>query len=127
MTKVVGITPKNAINAKAHRKENKLYHAYKLFDLDTKHELVDLRVYYPAQTCYACVWIRGLKEDQRATGSAKAGGYGYDKMEAAVKSAFIAAGVTLEHQYNAHRPTAILEALAEYWGVKNFHIFEAWG
>lgn len=127
MSKVINFTPKNAINAKAHRKENKLYRAYKLFDCESKDELVDVRVYWAGHTCYACVWMRGNKKGERATGSAKAGGYGYDKTEAAVKSAFIAAGVTLEHQYNEHRPTAILEALAEYWGVKNFHIFEAWG
>lgn len=127
MTKVINFSPKDAINARAHRKENKLYRAYKLFDLDNKRELVDLRVYFPKTVCYACLWMRSDNPNTLCTGSAKAGGYGYDKTEAAVKSAFIAAGVTLEHQYNEHRPTAILEALAEYWGVKNFHIFEAWG
>lgn len=127
MSKVINFTPKDAINAKAHRKENKLYRAYKLFDCESKDELVDVRVYWAGHTCYACVWMRGNKKGERATGSAKAGGYGYDKQESAVKSAFQAAGVEIEDRYNHHEPTQILHALAVFFGLTNYHIFEAFG
>lgn len=126
MTKVTKFTPKDGINAKAHRKEDKLFRAYKLFDCESKDEVVDLRVYWAGSTCYACVWMRGT-EGKRATGSAKAGGWGYDKQEAAVKSAFQAAGVEIEEPYSHHEPTQILHALAAFYGLTNYHIFEAFG
>lgn len=122
MSKVLSFKPADNLNGKSHRKETAFHGSYKLFDLDTKSEVVDLRLYWPGSVCYACLWVGG---EQRATGSAKAGGYGYDKEEHAVKLAFQSAGFVLENAYNWHNPEDILEAVASYMGITNFHIFKA--
>lgn len=121
--KILSFTPQSAINAKAHRKEKSLCEAWTLFDLDKKAEVVNVRTYWPGTVCYACVWIFGT--DRHANGSNKAGGWGYDKTEQAVKGAFREAGVKIDEAYNHHDPESILKALAAFWGITNYYIFHA--
>ena len=122
MSKVLSFSPADNLNGKSHRKENAFHGSYKIFDIDKRSEVVDLHIYWPGSVCYACLWVGGV---QRATGSAKAGGYGYDKEEQAVKLAFQSAGFEIEERYNWHSPKDILEAVAAYMGITNFHIFRA--
>lgn len=126
MATIKSFTPKSAINAKAHRKENRLFRSFVLFDLETKRELIEIRTYWPGTVCYACVWVRP-SAGEYANGSAKAGGYGYDKEESAVKHAILNAGFEMEEGYNHHSSENILHGIAAFWGLTNYHIFRAHG
>ncbi len=122
--KINSFVPRDGMEKKNYRPNNVALHsALVLFDLETKREIVEIRTYYPGSVAYACVWIR--KGDERATGSGKAGGHGYDKTEAAVKAAFGEAGVNIEQASNHHDPRTLLEGLAAFWGMTNYHIFHA--
>jgi len=82
----------------SHRKEKNGFHAeYAALVLNpTCQELrqpVVLRLYWPSETCYACLWVNG--EEVHTQGSGKAGGYGYCKASAAAQAAIDNAGFRL--------------------------------
>lgn len=125
MSKVISFTPKEGLKT-SHKKDKGLTYSWVLLDCKTKQELVTVRAYWPSAVCYACVWIWGhWVKSKYATGSGSASGYGYDKKEQAVKHAFIEAGVELFESYNEQQPRDILVALAEFWGIEDYHVFEA--
>lgn len=124
ITQITGFVPALNIKGKAHRKEAHFRASYILFDMTTKSELVTVRVYRTDRVAYACAWVSDGKGG-RGTGSSSAGGGGYDKEEHAVKHAFMSAGVEMAEYYNEQRPEAILEGLAVYFGLKDWHIFRA--
>lgn len=97
--KIKSFTPADAINARAHRKENNFTESYSAFIIDKGQivELVDLRLYNTSATAYACLWIRN---GNHATGSGAAGQYGYHRPSEAAATAFLKAGVQF----------------SEYWG-----------
>lgn len=78
---------------------------------------IDLRIYWTAHTCWACVWLVG------GSGSGKAGGYGYDKESAAVWSAFKSAGVSISGLSGTGMIKEALELVATEMGLTNFKIF----
>ena len=86
--KIESFNPAFAINGKAHRKEKGYAGTYLVIDANLNVKL-DLRIYWTTQTCYACVWFKD------ASGSGKAGGYGYDKESAAAYGAFKCAGLDI--------------------------------
>ena len=69
-----------------------------------------VRVYWPAQTAYACVWLSFA--DSYSVGKGKAGGYGYCKESAAIDEALRSAGIQLEHSIHGVGESAIWGALA---------------
>lgn len=123
----------------SYRKEKAgLYRQYTLVDLTNGSSLsmkngfayyaqpMVVRVYWPAQTAFACVWLS--TRDWHAVGKGKAGGYGYCKESAAVDSALRDAGLTLEHSIHGVGTQAIIEAMtafAEFLGLTNWTITEA--
>jgi len=114
----------------SHRKEGKLHRGFKVLDLsrilnDKKTgekiiaEFLDVRFYYPGETCYCCFWIN--LPDKVISGSAKAGGYGYEKITAAFASALHNAGFSEYKPFSASGSfITIIDELTEFFGVKEF-------
>lgn len=115
-----------------HRKENSgLLRSYKVIDLTKRYKAtdaacpIDVRVYYPRETCYACVWIS--TSDAWGNGSGKAGGYGYDKPSQAIENAFVAAGVKFTRSFGGVGESAVrefLEELARALGLTDFIVVD---
>lgn len=72
-------------------------------------KVVDLRIYWPAQTAYACIWLDS--DNFRSAGSGSAGGGGYCKESAAADSAIRAAGVKLAVSVDAAGTRAVEDAV----------------
>jgi hypothetical protein len=84
-------TVKQSFNTK-HRKDV-LNEAYRVVD-GAFNTVVDCRVYGSGSTAYACLWVYG-EGNFYASGSGKAGGWGYHKTSAAVDDAIDSAGFEL--------------------------------
>jgi hypothetical protein len=124
-------------NLGSYRKEKSgLYKQYTLLNFErayitaegvpTYDQPVIIRVYWPAQTAYACAWIS--TKDSHAVGKGKAGGCGYCKQSAAVDNALRDAGIQLEHSIHGVGEGAIrgaLAAIARYIGLTNWTVTEA--
>ena len=80
-----------------------------------------VRLYWPASTCYACVWLS--LPDSYAIGKGKASGNGYHKESAAVDAALSSAGITLEHRIDGVGESAIWGALA---AIAEFAKLDRW-
>lgn len=87
---------------------------------DRMKAVVTLRLYWPASTCYACLWA-GFNEAVKAAveggsihntqGTGSAGGYGYCKASAAAGEAIRNAGFTLSRSISGVGTRAIEEAV----------------
>lgn len=134
--KVIDCKPKSNTLGSYRKERAGLYCQYTLIDLDNAPtnsngfaycaQPMVVRVYWPAQTAFACVWLS--IRDWYAVGKGKAGGCGYCKESAAVDSALRDAGVTLEHSIHGVGTQAIIEAMtafAEFLGLTNWTIIEA--
>ena len=73
------------------------------------HSVVTLRLYWPASTCYACLWVNS--DPVHTQGSGKAGGYGYCKASSAAGQAIRNAGFTLDREIDGVGIDAIREAM----------------
>jgi len=86
----------NRANVRGYRKEDKFDRGYyALARRRSDGELVsvvDIRTYYPAQTCYCVAWVIGAGAST-VFGCGKAGGYGYDKRSGAVYAALADCGI----------------------------------
>lgn len=112
--KINSFTPAENIK-RSHRKENKLFKAYTGIAVHadgTHKEAVDMRVYYPGERAYVCVWVRG--EDKSGSGSDYAGGYGYDKISAAADGALKAAGVDMERFGGTGQTSEAVKAVTDF-------------
>lgn len=105
--KVLSFEPKEGINAQAHRKEDKFYYEYLLINRNMR-KIASLRLYSTGQTIYACLWI--MKDDW-ASGSGKAGGWGYHKASAAASEAFRTAGFKFDEEISGRGESAVQDAL----------------
>ena len=103
------LKPKKDAFVGSHRKEDKLFRAFSLFTKDTLQSIIDVRVYYPGQTCYACVWVKS--DDGWASGSDKAGGGGYDKISASVAYALNKMGFRFSRNFDGAGEETMCEAL----------------
>ena len=136
---ILSYTPTSGNSLGSYRKEKHgLHKQYTLLDLGTAPYIladgtnsysvpVIVRVYYPAQTAYACVWISG--KDNYSIGKGKAGGCGYDKASAAVDIALRDAGIQLETSIHGVGESAIrgaLNASARHFGLTQWTITEAY-
>lgn len=120
--KIESFNPKQGINAKAHRKEKHFDGSYMVIDMTTGNVKVDLRLYSTQSTDYACVWIF---QGELASGSGKAGGYGYHRASAAVWAALDSAGIRFSGLSGSGMIVEALEMLAAKLGLDNFKIFHA--
>jgi hypothetical protein len=117
---VISYTPENNSLGSYRKEKAGLYRQYTVIDLDSAHYLTDgtpqhstpiiIRVYWPAQTAYACAWIS--TRDNYSIGKGKAGGHGYCKESAAIDCALRDAGVQLEHSIHGVGQSAIKDAIA---------------
>ena len=73
------------------------------------HSVVTLRLYWPASTCYACLWVNS--DPVHTQGSGKAGGYGYCKASSAAGQAIRNAGFTLDREIDGAGLEALREAM----------------
>lgn len=81
----------------SHRKENGLHRAYAAVIRNKDgytQKLVEIRIYWPSETAYACCWIGADKI--HTAGSASAGGYGFCKESEAAAVAIRNSGWTME-------------------------------
>lgn len=104
--------PQNNINAKAHRKEDKLDREFAAIvpaPEKWRRNPVTLRTYRTGSTAYACLWVNG--ETIYCSGSGKAGGYGYHKASAAAQVAINSAGIELSKSIDGVGDEAIEEAV----------------
>lgn len=121
-----GISARHVPNAKtkfttSHRKEkNGFYAEYAALYADAEtqemHAVVSLRLYWPGNTCYACVWISsyraGESRDYISTqGSGQAGGGGYCKASAAAQAAITNAGFALSQDIDGRGTEKIKDAV----------------
>jgi hypothetical protein len=87
---------------------------------------VIIRAYGTQAMNYCCLWVNDGK--RHASGSGSAGGYGYHRTSAAVNEAIRAAGIKLDKDIGGVGDSAIEEAaqaIAEYFGYKNFTLHKA--
>jgi hypothetical protein len=122
---IVSFEPRESDKIRTCRKEKAgLYREYALLDLDDGRAVVTLRLYWPASTAYACVWVHG-GEKRYARGAGRAGGGGYCKASAAAGAALADAGIKLQHDIDGRGLEAIrgaLEALGRFLGLARFHV-----
>jgi hypothetical protein len=121
------------INAKSHRKESYFTDEYAVINISPSIEwynrqVMIVRFYYTQTTAYCCIWIHSTKDTPSASGSGKAGGYGYHKGSAAFEYALREAGIkfdthiagTGDYYYND-----ILTKIATKLGYTNIYIHHA--
>lgn len=130
MNKVIAFTGADGMKAKSHRKENHFTGSLSL--LGTRNGVIvkyaDLRFYHTQATSYACLWVFNTGTPFQASGSGKAGGYGYHRESAATAEAFTSAGIRLEHDIDGRgyqSEVEAMEALGNYIGVENLYICES--
>jgi hypothetical protein len=128
---VISYTPENNSLGSYRKEKAGLYRQYTVIDLDSVHYLIDgtpqhstpiiIRVYWPAQTAYACAWIS--TRDNYSIGKGKAGGWGCCKESCAIDSALRDSGVQLEYSISGVGESAIREAIsaiARFIGLTNW-------
>lgn len=123
------ITAKSGININ-HRKENNFYGAYSIIvnDNGELNEILSCRVYGTNAMNYSCVWLHDRKNNIYASGSGKAGGYGYHRESAAVAEALNKAGIELDNDISGRGDSAIesaLTAIAKHLGYTQYLIHKA--
>ena len=96
---------------------------------DTLKEIITVRCYMgrsaSASVVYASIWVYG--PEHFASGTGKAGGYGYHKSSAAIGDAIKSAGIELSKDIEGVGDSAVIEALgaiAEAMGYNKFLIVE---
>ena len=110
-----------------HRKERKLDHSIKVMTSDFE-EIIDCRVYFPAQQAYCCLWVHCGNAGQ---GSYYTTGYGYHKVSSAIAGAIYNAGYDLSYNVDGAGMERAKEALLAVARVhvgsrKKLYIVEAY-
>jgi hypothetical protein len=80
-----------------------------ILDRDTGRDIVTCRIYWPGSVAYCALWIHG--SGVHASGTGKAGGYGYCKESSAIHSAIYDAGFTLSENVAGRGTAAAYDAL----------------
>jgi hypothetical protein len=137
MQKVLSAELQDGMNFRAHRKEDKFYCSYTAMIVKKSKikEVLEVRCYGTERMNYCCVWLWPAGEVKKglihASGSGKAGGYGYHRESAAVAYAFRSMGIELAEDIDGRGDTAITVAMTaivrNLFGVKNVHIHKAHG
>jgi hypothetical protein len=109
--------PNGSIN-RSYRKENHFYGEYQVMALNDDGTIcrkISCRLYSTQAMNYCCVWIS--KAGETISGSGSAGGYGYNRMSAAVSEALKQCGYTFDKEIAGVGESAVVDALkaiAEY-------------
>jgi hypothetical protein len=110
-------------NMTSHRKEKNFYRSYVLVGITdgSIKEFAEVKLYATASRIYACAWIHG--QGQYGHGSGYAGGYGYDKSQAAAHKALTSAGVAFDfpHASIDYMLLAIADCFTGVSGWKVIH------
>lgn len=108
---------------KGFRKENGYYKSLSLVGLHDNQikSFAEIRHYATKATNYVCFWIHSPILGLYGQVGAKAGGYGYDRSEAAISQA--------ARKFNIDVPSwcdqqTLLEELAKYLGLKVYSVIE---
>lgn len=106
----------------SYRKEKGFYKALVLVVLDSGaiRDYAEIRFYRTAARNYACFWISNPVIGHGQTGG-MAGGYGYDREEAALSEAARKHGIT----GTWFNPRELLESLAQHIGVEVYSVIES--
>lgn len=126
MQSVKEFTPRRSEDVHKHRKESSFRRQLSLVDLADGEEVVAVRFYGNGGRNYCCVWTG--RSASHARGSGWAGGQGYHKDSAAMRSALNVAGFTFAEPFGGvgeTGETAALEAIARWLDVPRFAIIEA--
>ena len=129
---VLNYTPESRSLGSYRKEAHGLHKQYTLIDLSavpyvTPNGILQypntaiVRVYWPAQTAYACVWLSF--KDSYSVGKGKAGGCGYCKESAAIDNALGSAGIQLQHSIHGVGEFAIWGALA---AIAEFAKLDRW-
>jgi len=105
-------------------RDKPLHEQISIIDPHTGRDIVTCRIYYPAQTAYAALWVHPSDTWRKRTGrtdaftfagAGKAGGYGYCKASGAIDTAIRDAGIKAPdcHGYGMTTATEILVAIAK--------------
>jgi hypothetical protein len=100
---------------RAHRRESTGLHKEFAMLIPSPHcpgearSIATLRLYWPASTCYACLWVNS--DPVHTQGSGKAGGGGYCKASSAAGQAIRNAGFTLDRDIDGAGIEAIRDAM----------------
>lgn len=115
------VTPADLGNA---RKEKNFYKSVHLAGLvvDRIVDLAEVRFYGTGKTNTAIVWIHSPILGLYGSEWAKAGGYGYNREDAALQGAIRKMGVKVEGYADAR---GFMEALAKHLGVDVFSLIES--
>lgn len=109
--------PNSSIN-RSHRKENHFDGEYQVIALNGDNTIcrkISCRLYSTQATNYCCIWIS--KAGEMISGSGSAGGYGYNRMSAAVAHALDQCGYKFDEGISGVGESAVeraLMAVAEY-------------
>ena len=123
--KVLSINPTDAINT-IHRKEKHFYKSFKLiaFKDGEFKEHVTLRFYGTQSRTYCVVWVNN--DGVYMSGSAFAGGYGYDRSSAAAFRALQHAGIEYDTNWGGTGQTEqAINAIAEHFGFTHYYVSES--
>lgn len=106
------------------RKEKGFYKAVVLTGLHDNEikSFAEIRLYRTASTNYACFWIHSPVLGLYGQTGGKAGGYGYDREEAAINNAALEHGISGEWCNGRN----LLEALANHLGLKVYTVIETY-
>jgi len=117
------VTPADLRN---FRKDKNFYKAAHLVGLveGKIEDLAEVRFYGTGKTNTAILWIHSSILGLYGSEAGKAGGYGYNREDAAFQSAVCSMGIT---GTGYHTPRDFFDALAKYLGVSVYSIVESHG
>jgi len=119
----------------AHWKDGSFSQSYIALVIDdwgnTVHEVVNLRLYQTKTAAYCRLFVNSADHGITATGSGKAGGYGYNRQSAAASEAISNAGFMLSETIDGQGDKAVREAVKAIGErvapTKRIHIINAHG
>jgi hypothetical protein len=130
---VLSFNPQSNALGSYRKEKHGLYRQYTLIDFEKAHILQSgipqydqaliIRVYWPAETAYACLWLS--TKDAYAVGRGKAGGWGYCKESQAIENAFLSAGLRFKEAIGGVGESAIMAAIkafADFVELKNYTV-----
>lgn len=101
-------------NFKGSHRKDRLTRGFKAIDIESDRAFLDVRFYRPGNRLFCCVWIRKPDDwNVEASGSGFAGGYGYNKENAAFQTALANAGLVIAETDAETAARAIAEFLAD--------------
>ena len=108
-----------------YRRENGYYKSYTLVAVHDKEikSFAEIRCYATKATNYACFWIHSPVLGLYGQTGGKAGGYGYNREEAAISEAATKHGIAVNGWCD---PVELLSDLAKHLGLKTFSVIDTY-